>query len=372
LKGNKHLGKNNRLPNAPKQTIPAPRVPFSKAVLPQPPVRRHDEVEVKFLVPNQDLSVLASIESYFAQKGWTRISSKNNHLLTRQVDTPDRRLFRQGTTVRVRGTCRNDNMNDMISSDICVKIKKSTDGSGALRRGEFETRIARFDKVDLKRLLKTHPEKIYPDLHKALKGVKPEDLSEFFRIDCYRDRHVIEIPQKLLDDTLGVKGKRVTAELILDDVAFVMDIPGLPTPLIYHHDLEVECEILFKPCDYDMHPDKKRYVSTPLSQEHFDKAMTLIADHIQAGAKNVLIPNTVSKAERGFNEFDLAIESISKYLIAGIAHGKRSHSHSPPKLTSIFMLSANDPDTGAPPKLHNDLPRSMSYVLRQRTIAYKR
>jgi hypothetical protein len=326
-------------------------------------------VELKFLVPEQDRSVFPAIEKYFAARGWIKITSKDNHLLTRQIDTPARKMLAAGTTLRIRGTCRNDNIDDINRADICVKLRKSTDGSGALRRGEFETETGDFNKVDLKKLLAAHPKEVYPDLHKALKGIRPAQLREFFRIDCYRDRYVIELPE----DATGLKGKRVAAELILDDVAYVMDIPGLPSPLVFHHDLEVECEALFKPCTYDDHPDAKNYVSSPLTQKQFDKAMTVIRGHILAASGNVLQGNLVSKAERGFRELDLAVEALSKYLVGTLANGSPAGKGKGPKtLASAFALAIANTEAGQPVKLHNDLPRSMSYVLRQRSIAFRR
>ena len=223
--------------------------------------QRASEVELKFLVPNRDRAVFQQIEQYFSDRDWIRLSRKNAHLLTRQLDTPDRQLLEKGTTLRIRGSCRNDNLREIESSDVCLKTGKTTDASGAIRRGEYEARTRRFTELGLPRLLARYPKEDFPELHDAVKGIRARDLREFFRIDCYRDRYVIELPEEVT----GIKGKRFAAELILDDVAYVMDIPGLKMPLIFYHDLEVECETLFKPCDYDEHPDASKFVSSPMT-----------------------------------------------------------------------------------------------------------
>jgi hypothetical protein len=139
-------------------------------------------------------------------------------------------------------------------------------------------------------------------------------------------------------------------------------------PLIYHHDLEVECEILEKPCNYDDHPDAKQYVSSKLTQAQSDRAMLAIKKNILASSSGLLAENLVSKAERGFNELDNTVEALSRHLVNTL-----NIEGGPQSLRSAFALSAgNENPADPPPKLHKSLPRSMSYVLQERSIAFRR
>ncbi len=326
--------------------------------------QKASEVELKFLVANSDRIAFRDIEKYFAERNWIRLSRKNVHLLTRQLDTTDKKLFRRGTTLRVRGTCENDNLATVSQADICLKTGKSKDPSGAMRRGEYEARIKNFSEADLSSLLKKYPRKEFPEVHKALHGIRPQDLREFFRIDCYRDRFVVELPE----DVTGLKDKRFAAELILDDVAYVIDIPGLKSPLIFYHDLEVECETLFKPCDYDDHPDATRYVSSAMSRHEADSAMAAVKAQILTAAGGRLVENDLSKAERGFMEFDFSLKALRRFLAKNDDGGRSQRA-----LRSAFTLSTratrNAECEDGVPKLHKYLPRRMGYVLLQRGIA---
>ena len=273
--------------------------------------RGASEVEIKLLVPDNDRQVFETLESYFTGKGWVRLSRKGNHLLTRQLDTARMNLAARGVSLRVRGDCLDDDLDRITTADICVKAGTTTDPSGALRRGEYEARIKRFETVPLNALLRKYPKAEYPELHKALKGIKPEKLKEYFRIDCSRNRYVIELPP----EETGLKGKRFVAELIMDDVAFVVDLPGRALPLIFHYDMEIECEALFEPCDYDTHPDAAKHVSDALTDEETDRALSAIKRHIQTGAGTSLQENFRSKAERGFAERRSLVDAFKKQLL---------------------------------------------------------
>jgi len=334
------------------------------------------EIELKFLVPDKDRTRYASIEKYFMDKGWIKLARKNAHLLTRQLDTPKRHMLKNGHTLRIRGNCVDDRLDQVEISDICLKTGTTHEQSGALSRGEYEARTRSFNSTDLSRLTKKYPKDEHPELHNALRGLKARDLREYFRIDCYRDRYVVELP----DSVTGVKGKKFCAELIMDDVAYVMDIPGLKMPLIFHHDLEVECEALFKPCDYDDHPDKTKYVSSPMTAKQADKALSAIKRHIEKAGGGTLVTNSASKAERGFTALDATIEALREFVIANErAAQAAARKGQKPTLTSAFTLSAKSYGAeddqsqelnGKPVvKLHKHLPRPMGYVLRQRAIA---
>ena len=326
--------------------------------------RKISEVELKFIVPGNDRKVFNKLEKYFSDLGWIKLSRKNSHLVTLQLHTPEKKLLKDGTTLRIRGNCLNDRLDDISDSDICLKTGATLDQSGAVRRGEYEARTTSFDAIQFTKLLQKYPKAEYPELYDALNGVKASDLQEYFRIDCYRNRYIVEIPE----DVTGIKGKRFVCELIMDDVAFVMDIPGLETPLIFHHDLEVECETLFKPCSYDSDPHAQKYFSSPMNQKEANDAMSVIKNHMIKGGKNKLLASTNSKAERGFMHFDIAIDALQDYVVANNKQTKGNTT----KLSSAFTLSAKSAPAGKKGnvvKLHKRLPRKMGYVLRERAIA---
>ena len=323
----------------------------------------HDpsEVEIKFLVPRRpdntpDKSVFDRIHKNFAALDWIKTTNRKT-LYTRQLDTHDMALLAQGTTVRVRGESRTNSFSDVATPDVCVKFGKSQDDSGALRRSEFEARIADFKRVDFHPLFKKYPKDEFPELHVALDGAKENDLREFFRIECIRTRYLVEFPE----DVTGIKGKRFVGELLLDDVAYVLDVPGLPYPLIFNHDLEVEMETMFKPCDYDTNPEAVKYVSSPMTAAESQAAMLAASKQIQAAAGGVLMANTVSKAERGFDKLPHALACLQNFISKNPA---TPHKRS---ITSAFVaadVAANDDK-----KPHDRLDTDFSYVIRDRTVA---
>lgn len=335
------------------------------------------EIEIKALVIDNDRSVYDQIERFFASEGLTRLSAKNKQLQTRQLDTLDRAMQKIGKTLRVRGECTDGNLNKVMEADICLKDEKTMTAAGAVKRNEYEARIRSFETATLRPLLEKYPKEDYPDLHKTLHNVRVRELREHFRIDCIRNRYVIELPEELT----GIKGKKFFAELILDDVAFVMDLEGRKEPLVYHHDLEVECEVLFKPCSYDANPEAaKAFVSSQdLTQAEVDQGMRVIKALLDKASGNRLAPNQDSKAERGFNELDKTLASIREFLTA---NDNRLPGN---RLTPAFTVSAGKPanendkpaedapaqsgerDYGS--RLHKHLPRNMAHVLRERAIA---
>lgn len=315
------------------------------------------EVEIKFLVPNDDKSVFVDIENYFAARDWILLEKKGSHLLTRQLDTPGRDLLSRGTSLRVRGTCIDNDIDRVETADICVKNGASKDPSGALRRGEYETRIASFKKPDLALLLRKYPKKDYPELHEAVKGVKARDLKEYFRIDCIRDRYVIELPEQ---DT-GLTGKRFVAELILDDVAFVLNLPGRRKPLMFHYDLEIECEALFKPCSYDTHPDAAKHVSTPMSRDESDAGLSAVKRHLLL-ASPTLLENHMSKAERGFAERQKVMDALKQIVEEeSMPLREKFLSRARKYLTAKIILERDD--------LHKRLQRDYGPVIRRHPLA---
>ena len=335
-----------------------------------------DEVEIKELVIDNDLSVFPKIERFFIDSDMVRLMHKNKALQTRQLDTIDRQLEKMGKTLRIRGECEDGDLSHVAVADICLKDEKTMTASGAVKRREYEARIDSFETIVLYPLLSKYPKAEHPDLHKTLKGMKIRDLREHFRIDCMRNRYVVELPEAIT----GIKGKKFFAELILDDVAFVMDLPGRKEPLVYHRDLEVECEVLFKPCSYDANPEAARaFVSSPdLTKEEVDMGLTAIKKLLDQSSGNRLTANSESKAERGFSNLDRVLASIREYL--SMNDQKPAHNNG---VTSAFAVASkqvandnNQPAEGVAPaaapdgnRLHKHLPCSMAHVMRERPIA---
>lgn len=268
------------------------------------------EVEIKFLVQKDSSEAFANIKSYFVDKGWIRKSLEGYHLLTRQIDTPKRALLDSGTTLRIRANCNNADLTQTRTADICLKTGKTRDASGAVRRGEYEVHTDHFwGALDLEALKNKYPADKYPELHDSLQNRKPQHFREFFRIDCLRDRYLIELPE----EETGLTGKRVVAELILDDVVFVLDAPGLPNEIVFHADQEVECELMFKSCAYTDGPSGS-ISSSPMSKEEANIAMDAIKRNILAAGGGQLVENPDSKAERGFHFLEKWSEKLKNWV----------------------------------------------------------
>lgn len=348
-----------------------------------------DEIEIKELVIDNDRSVFPKIERSFVEAGYVRLMHKNKALQTRQLDTINRDMLKLGKTLRIRGECEDGDLSHVAIADICLKDEKTTTASGAVKRREYEARIRSFETATLRPLLEKYPKSEHPDLHKTLHALRVRDLREHFRIDCIRNRFVVELPEELT----GIKGKKFCAELILDDVAFMMDLPGRKEPLVFHHDLEVECEVLFKPCSYDANPEAaKEHVSSPdLTKEEVDMGLRAIKKLLDETSGHRLSYNTESKAERGFRELDSTLTAIREFLAANEQAPGQSH-HGVTSAYAIAKRGANDNQPVAPDavvngdislpvpaaedeainfgnRLHKHLPRSMAHVVRERPIA---
>lgn len=331
------------------------------------------EVEIKFLVPELprdpadpdklliDTSVFPRVKQFFASRGWIRVERENIPLMTRQLDTPDRALLKRGVTLRVRGACVDSDLSRAEEPDICVKLGKTEEKSGALRRGEYETRIKSFEHARIKTLLQAYPRKEHPELHDALDGIKSEDLREFFRIDCIRNRYVVEIPS----DISGVPHKRCVAELIMDEVSFVLDIPGMKGPMLFHQDLEIECEKLSKPCAFDTNPASRTLTSSPMTNDETDRAMSVIRDLIQQASGNVLIHNTDSKAERGYPALDRTLDELGDLVQANTASARYS---SPLQHAYTFKPDAANDNS----KPHHHMSRDYGHFIRERRFPLAR
>jgi hypothetical protein len=297
-----------------------------------------EEIEIKLLVKDNDPAVFALIVQYFRDRNWIVSESHDRHLLTRQLETPNRSIYdRNRASVRIRGECTDNDLDHIVSSDICIKQDRETGESGELHRGEYEEGISSFSEPDFKAVLRKYPKNQYPELHEILDGISAGNLREYFRIDCIRNRYLIEIPES----ETGLKDKRCVAELIHDDVAFVFDPPGLDEPFVFHYDMEAECEIMLKPCGYDPNPEAHKYVSSPMTETELNQAMKVIKGHILAGAPpGALVENRDSKARRGFRAFIGVLEKLRDYIVPNRIQ------HETNTLSTAFLLKDVRPDGG--------------------------
>ncbi|MGZ9097302.1 MAG: CYTH domain-containing protein [Micavibrio sp.] len=346
------------------------------------------EIEMKMLVPQLpngqiNKAVFSDIKNYFQKLGWIKSANEvvrfqadeqptgRGALLTRQLDTPDMELYKKGVTLRIRGHCPDGNIKNVRTADISVKFGATQDASGALRRSEYEAVIDDFGRIDFAPLRKKYPKKDYPELHEALKGIRPDHLVEFHRPDVLRNRYLVEVPE----DVTGLKGKKFFVELLLDEVSFVFDpkpqksrdkSQRLPKegPIVYHVDLEVETEVMFKPCAYDDNPAAKNYVSSPMTKDELNQAMSALQKHLQDSTGGILKVNKYSKAERGFYHFQKMYEELKDYveLNTRLSHKGR--------VQSAFSIKANPDNDNAPgtprEKLHHRLSHDFGPYIRDR------
>lgn len=308
------------------------------------------EFEGKDLVHDGDRVVFTKIEEYFDTMGWIHSRAKGKHLLTLQLDTPRRDMYKRGDTIRVRGECLNNDLNQLLRTDICVKTGKSIESSGALLRREYEApHDITLKAISFDSLRKAYARAENPELHAVLDSVKEMHLMQHFRIDCIRHRFLIELPK----NATGLKDKKVFGELLLDDVCFVLDLPALPTPLIFHSDLEVERELMFKPCSYDNNASAGRYVSSPLTQEEANIAMSAFSKHLRAAVPGKLVSNNDSKAERGFKALDQTLSALQEHLLPKKKNPKRERER---KFIQAFDLNAGHSAGELPLAFGRELP----------------
>lgn len=287
------------------------------------------EIEAKYLVISNDYNAFKRIEDHFIARGLVHSHEKGKQIITRQEDTPDRKLLNEhDTTLRHRYECRNNNLSDLTTADICFKFEepgnRTLPRSGTLKRKEFEASCALdLDTVDLKPLTDKYTKGEAPELYAVLDSIDPKTLMEHFRIDCIRNRYLVELPE---EDT-GLKGKKVFMELLLDSVVGVLDLPGIKMPLIFHHDLEVEAEVMFKQCAYDKNPNAARFISSPLTGDEIDQAQLALRRHLYEATSNGLKLNDVSKARRLFQSLDKVYDALDAHIVKVRPNGKLAHAH---------------------------------------------
>ena len=266
-----------------------------------------EEIETKLLVEGRNPAAFFNAHRFLAVNNLIRSSMVGYHLLTRQLDLPDRALEKNGVTVRIRGQCIGGDLTKIAQTDICVKTAKILRAGGAVERGEYQARIPDFQTPVFDSLFEKYPAHKYPELRQALSGVRPDRLVEFYLIDCMRDRHVFN----LHSGWTGLKqGRMFYGELLFDDVNFILSDShalarmGFTEPFIIGRDMEIECETLHKPCEYDSGADAPRHVSSALSREEADLARRRVRHIIEIAVRVPLHANELSKAERGFAAFD--------------------------------------------------------------------
>src|SRR5687768_15429461 len=89
------------------------------------------EVELKFLAVENNPALFARMLGYFQDRGWLCYVNDDKQLLTRQLDTPSMHFQSHGgATIRVRGNCNNNDLNQVNNADICIKSGKTRDESG--------------------------------------------------------------------------------------------------------------------------------------------------------------------------------------------------------------------------------------------------
>jgi hypothetical protein len=267
----------------------------------------------------------------------------------------------------MRARCHDNNLNHTSLSDVCIKIGKEITNSGAVKRSEYEAHTKNFNDLDLKPLKKKYlsTKGEHKKLQKFLNSIEKKSLIEFFRIDVKRSRVIVELDENVTK----IKGKRFCAEVILDDVAHIIDIPpskksSTHMPYIYNHDLEIEAEVLYEPCEYDTTPENAKYVTSPdMTPHEIEHCLNILKKELIKASSNKAYENTLSKCERGFIEL-------------GIIHGPQvqnappSHKKTRPPLIDLFKASAEGRLTPVKPNL---LPKNLKpNILGYRSVAYKK
>lgn len=324
------------------------------------------EVELKMLVapPSKSLpydeqllhviGVCRSILAEFDGRGTIMSRSKRDHLITFQLDTSDQDFHSLGQTIRIRGNCPDMDLTKIRTLDICVKTDdpKKKSARGPMWRGEFETKIDDKNIANaLDKLRGKYPREEFPDLWAVLDNAKTKELREFFRIDCLRSRYLIKIDdiegfvranpdheididgqmrriadvwQEIQDSGAALESKQCFAEMNFDFNAFVLDIPNLDSPVVFHWDAEIEAEIMFKACAYDNNPDKHKHISTPMTKIETLLMMAALDHRIKGAApEGALVKNSASKADRGFANLNRKMPQLQKHLkpnLKGLPH----------------------------------------------------
>ncbi len=321
-----------------------------------------DEIEIKFLIDSKNPQKFTILRDYFRAQNLVKLSLEDYHLISRQLDTPSLALRARQAGLRLRGNCLGEDLNNIETPDLCLKLAKGVDRTGTLHRHEFQSRIGDFNTVSFEEFFKRYPLDEYPAIAQALEGVEPKDLREFFRVDCFRNRYVIELPEA----QTGLKGQRVCAELITDNCAFVLDTDrGLRKPMLIGHDLEVECEVLFRPCDFDNNPQAARYSSSPLTNAEIVHVMDVVTTHVMTALDGQARINHVSKSERGFAALNETLEALPGTFVPNTAKTVQGRG-----IAHAFAVAALNPVREF--DLHRSLPRYMGYVFGQRNIAARR
>lgn len=238
-------------------------------------------------------------------------NAKPQRIITRQIDTADEILRRNGITLRIRGTYVNG---EYQRPDINIKTAKDSTGC-AMERGEYEDRIQNPDILDIEAIEKS-PRYMFKlaagkldDLRQAIdliKKLRDEGLlQERFLIDVERQRRVIRIDSKAagLSD-----GKVFFGELLKDAMLYVKRSNGRTHMIIPEAGRnEMESEPLYKPCEFNLYDGCESHISRGLTSEDEDKALAFLKDSIMKFSSDKdaeITMATKGKAERGFSLMD--------------------------------------------------------------------
>ncbi len=237
--------------------------------------------------------------------------SAPQRLITRQIDTPDQFLRRNGISLRIRATYY-ETLGMLTTPDINIKTKRGKAEVG-MSRGEFEANISHASLIDLSVIEQKYAKKLaqgkLPDLENALiviKGAMPR-LIETFLIDTLRERRVIGMDSKVFGMT---EDQKFVGEMLMDKVRYHVRSPFDESSwqmTVQKGRRELELEPLHKPCEFNTYPGCKEHVCHGL--DSIDESLSLLffreAVQREADLLGAIIEDAdMSKSERGFFGLD--------------------------------------------------------------------
>lgn len=269
--------------------------------------------------------------------------SRNQRLITRQLDTPDQVLREAGISLRIRGNYKGG---QVWTPDVNIKTGKVCSDIH-MTRGEYEARIADPGYLDLRAIEDKYRPYIQsgvcPDLEEACRLIREVqgDLTEHFLIDTTRMRRVVQI-----DPGFGLSDKKAFyGELINDKVSYSLRMPDMRecfSMAVNAGKHEMEIEPIHIPCEYNPYSGAENHICCELDALDEDIALMFLQDAIEPYGKksgHEVVAATLSKSERGF----AALAQIEKFFA-----DRRAGAHA---LANDFSRSAK----GFP--LSNDGPR---------------
>ncbi len=227
-------------------------------------------------------------------------------IITRQIDTADNLLKKQGITLRIRGSYDNGEFTD---TDINIKTPKEATGV-AMERGEYEDRISSGSLLNVEAIENSPKYKdrlakgLLPDLQEALDLIKDLRakglLEEKFLIDVYRQAHVIRLDSAIA----GLNADQTFyGELLKDTMVYIKRGNGrthMIAPDEGRHEMEIEP--IHKPCEFNHYKGCEKHVSINLTSDDENIALDFLKNSIiPFGSDNapIIMPKH-GKAGRGF------------------------------------------------------------------------